>query len=114
MKKTYRFSKALVAFAVLVGWKAQAELREVSREQLTQANVPNDVISKLLDTKIILVGRNSLLCFDDGNATEKSAGDQELLSCVELLRQLTEGSSVVESCSPGMMQMGSQGIGAAK
>jgi hypothetical protein len=114
MKKAYRFSRALVAFTALIGWRAQAELREISRNQLAEANVPSEAISKLLDAQIILVGKDNILCFDDGNATAKSGGDQELLSYVELLQQLTAGNSVVESCIPGMMQMGSQGIGAAK
>lgn len=112
MKRKSRFSRALLAFAILLGWRAHAEMRELSKDQLKQAQIPNDGASKLLDAEIILVGTNGMLCFDNGQAYDKAKGDQELLSYVELLRQLTIGSTVVKSCKPGMMPMGSQDFAA--
>lgn len=110
MKRKSKFSRALVAFAILLGWRAQAELRELSKDQLKQAQIPRDTVGKLLTAQILLSGDNGQLCFDNGQAFDKAHGDAELLNYVEVLRQLTIGSTVVKSCKPGMMPMGSQDI----
>ena len=109
MKQNSKFSRALMVFAIILGWKTHAEMRELSHESLQQTQLPTDAVGKLVDNQIILAGPNGL-CFDYGQAFEKANGDKELQSYVEMLRQMTTGSSVVTECRPAMMQAGVQVI----